>query len=166
MDFIEATQIEVKLRLVEESIPRVLQCIAALGDAELNHNPNAFSNSVAQLVLHLNGNTRQWLLQHICGVPFQRNRKAEFEAKDCTAANLVEILQNLSADIIANLPKIKESQLAQHYNIQGIQGSGFSVVIHVIEHFSYHTGQIAQLTKWLLDKDLGFYANLKEIDQA
>ena len=35
--------------------------------------------------------------------------------------------------------------------------TGLTILIHVTEHFSYHTGQIAYITKLLSDKSLGFY---------
>jgi uncharacterized damage-inducible protein DinB len=35
--------------------------------------------------------------------------------------------------------------------------SGTGIIVHVVEHLSYHTGQIAFWTKLLKDKDLGFY---------
>ena len=34
------------------------------------------------------------------------------------------------------------------------------IVLHVVEHYSYHTGQIAFWTKLLKDKDLGFYSGM------
>jgi uncharacterized damage-inducible protein DinB len=44
--------------------------------------------------------------------------------------------------------------------VQGFEVTGFSVVVHVIEHFSYHTGQITTLTKFLTNKDTGYYAGI------
>jgi uncharacterized damage-inducible protein DinB len=32
-----------------------------------------------------------------------------------------------------------------------------SILVHVVEHFSYHTGQIAYAVKAGKDLDLGFY---------
>jgi uncharacterized damage-inducible protein DinB len=44
--------------------------------------------------------------------------------------------------------------------IQGFTVTGFSILIHVIEHFSYHTGQITTLTKWLTKQDTSFYGGI------
>jgi uncharacterized damage-inducible protein DinB len=44
--------------------------------------------------------------------------------------------------------------------VQVYELTGVGIIIHVTEHLSYHTGQIATLTKLLLEKDLGFYAGL------
>ena len=41
--------------------------------------------------------------------------------------------------------------------VQGFTFSGIGVAIHVTEHLSYHTGQIAFLTKQIKNIDLGFY---------
>ena len=49
--------------------------------------------------------------------------------------------------------------LAEERTVQGFNESVISILIHVTEHFSYHTGQIAFYTKLLLDCDLGFYSD-------
>ena len=45
-------------------------------------------------------------------------------------------------------------------SVQGFQLSGIGIVVHVVEHYSYHTGQISFWTKQLKNKDLRFYAGL------
>ena len=40
--------------------------------------------------------------------------------------------------------------------IQGFRVSGFQAVFHVTEHFAYHSGQIAFVTKLKRGEDLGF----------
>jgi uncharacterized damage-inducible protein DinB len=44
--------------------------------------------------------------------------------------------------------------------VQGFSLTGIGIIIHVTEHYSYHTGQIALLTKLLKDRDLAFYAGI------
>jgi uncharacterized damage-inducible protein DinB len=57
----------------------------------------------------------------------------------------------------ATLPKIKPKQLMDEYPVQVFTEHGISILIHVVEYFSYHTGQIALLTKLLANKSLDFY---------
>jgi uncharacterized damage-inducible protein DinB len=39
-------------------------------------------------------------------------------------------------------------------------------VFHVVEHFSYHTGQIIFATKSFTGGDLGFYKHLKNAEST
>ncbi|MGB0167267.1 MAG: DinB family protein, partial [Luteibaculum sp.] len=120
--------------------------------------PNTQSNSVGNLILHLNGNVRQWLLSGLLGKEFKRNRAQEFDQSTGTKAELTSLLSELEKDIKVGLSHLREDSLIQEISIQGISGTGFAVAIHVIEHFSYHTGQIALLTKLWCNEDLGFYS--------
>ncbi len=42
--------------------------------------------------------------------------------------------------------------------MQGFEETGTAILLHVVEHFSYHTGQITLHTKLMLDADTGYYA--------
>ena len=44
--------------------------------------------------------------------------------------------------------------------VQGFQLSGVGVVLHAVEHFSYHTGQIAFWVKQMTQEELGFYEGI------
>jgi uncharacterized damage-inducible protein DinB len=55
---------------------------------------------------------------------------------------------------------ISPTMLLQHYEVQGFQENGVSILIHVTEHFSYHVGQITHITKLLNNLDTGYYADV------
>jgi uncharacterized damage-inducible protein DinB len=44
--------------------------------------------------------------------------------------------------------------------VQVYEESGMTILVHVTEHFSYHTGQIAYLTKWLRNQQTNFYGEV------
>ena len=71
---------EVHLRLIKESIPRIIQCLHELSLENVWKRPNENSNAIGSLVLHLCGNVRQYLMSSIGGVKDDRNRIIEFEA--------------------------------------------------------------------------------------
>ena len=58
-------------------------------------------------------------------------------------------------DVIGGLGS---ADLERTWNVQGYTETGLAIVLHVVEHFSYHTGQITLHTKLLLDIDTGYYA--------
>ena len=72
---------ETKRRILEESIPRCIQCIERLSDVEIWYRPNSNVVSVGNLVLHLCGNARQWILSGIFDQPDHRERQQEFDTQ-------------------------------------------------------------------------------------
>ncbi len=153
--------LEVIRRIVEESIPRIKQCLELLDENEIwyKHNPNL--NSPGVLILHLCGNVRQWILSGVCGLTDNRRREAEFQPEfQPTKIELIAILDSLSDDLILYLPRIREEELTEIREVQCFEESVMSMLIHAVEHFSYHTGQIVYYTKWIKNVDTGFYAGM------
>lgn len=150
---------QTRQRLFEESIPRLLRCLDMLSEDQIWWRPNARSNSAGNLVLHLEGNARQWILSGLCGQPDTRKRAAEFEARGAykRAALKTRLLQ-LQDELDKALQQVAPEDLEAVRDVQIYRESGLSILIHVIEHFAYHTGQVAYITKMLTDRDTGFYA--------
>ena len=59
------------------------------------------------------------------------------------------------------LARLSPADLISVYPVQGFQESGLSILVHVIEHFSYHVGQIAYFVKARKGTDLGFYRGVR-----
>ena len=152
---------EVLLRLYDESLPRILKCLGQLSEKQIWWRPNESSNSIGNLVLHLCGNVSQWIGSGLGGFPDTRTRQAEFDKRE--GINREELSQLLSSTmeqikpVISNLPA---DELLNKRAVQTFEESGLSILIHVTEHFSYHTGQIAYITKMLTDNPLGFYEGI------
>jgi uncharacterized damage-inducible protein DinB len=53
-----------------------------------------------------------------------------------------------------------EDSLLKTRTVQGFEKNGIAIILHITEHYSYHTGQIALLTKLMTNEDLGFYKGL------
>jgi uncharacterized damage-inducible protein DinB len=58
------------------------------------------------------------------------------------------------------IKNIKEDELLPPRSVQGFNYSAIGIIIHVVEHYSYHTGQIIFWTKLLKNRDMGFYAGV------
>lgn len=150
---------ELKVRIVDEGMFRLKLCLSELSLEEVNHRINDHTLSVAQSIVHLNGNVRQWLFEHVLNQENQRYRDKEFVHTAKSKIELFEILAILESDILAFLPLLKKADPDKILCIQGIENTTVSALVHIIEHFSYHTGQVALLTKIRHNRDLGFYAN-------
>lgn len=152
---------EFDVRVFEESYERIYKCLHLLSEDELWTSPNSNIPTVGNLVLHLCGNARQWILSGIGEKEDNRNRDQEFEIhRNIKKADLVFLLENLRSNLKETIASLTESKIAKEYKIQGYTVSGFSVVIHVLEHFSYHTGQITTLTKLLKNQQTGYFDTL------
>lgn len=149
---------ETRRRLLREGIPRLRQCLDLLEEAEIWYRPNAHSNSVGNLVLHLCGNVRQWVIHGLGGKPDTRRRQAEFDEQGpLSAGQLHALLDQLEQDLAPVLTGITPSDLAYTRKVQGFDETGVGILMHVVEHFSYHVGQVVYFVKARKDLDLGFY---------
>lgn len=146
-------------RLQSEYLPRIRQCVALLDAAQLWHRHGAHGNSVGNLLLHLAGNTRQWILTGLGGAADQRDRPAEFAA---TAGRQgAELVAELGAVVDAACAIVDRLTVTDLRTVRRVQQrydeSGLAVVLHVLEHFAGHAGQIYAFTKLLTGRDLRFY---------
>lgn len=157
---------ETKRRIIHESIPRVKICLEKLSGEELWYRPNKNTVSVGNLVLHVGGNARQWILSGLGGHPDNRNREWEFNEKGpISAQKLLQQLDQLADEIVQVLDELPADILLKKIKVQGFEETGLSILIHAIEHFSYHVGQITYFVKSGKDIDLQYYSG-KNLDQT
>jgi len=123
------------------------------------HRPNEASNSAGNLVLHLCGNMRQYIHAGLGGYPDLRQRDAEFAARGGhTKAELWSLLEQTVAEACDIIRKADDDNLLRVRRVQGFHLSGVGIILHVVEHYSYHAGQLAFWVKALRNIDLGCYA--------
>lgn len=157
-EILEILCAEVRKKIIDEGITRIKYCLNQLSEDETWHKPNQNSNSVGNLVLHLCGNVRQWLVSTLGNRADNRERDNEFQPSSrVSKKELVRDLDLLSNEILQTLSKITAEDLIITFGVQGYQEKGTSILVHVIEHFSYHTGQITYFTKYIKDIDTGYY---------
>ena len=145
-----------RMQLSEDDINR---CLDKLSDEQMWHRGADHENSVANLLLHLEGNLRQWFLHGIDGQPDVRRRDAEFtlspsqrcaEVRRCFAATLAECRK-----VIGSLPP---ERLLEMVDPQPGGGWGpmtiLQAILRITGHLQLHQGQIILLTKQLAATDL------------
>lgn len=148
-------------KLLDQYWPRLRSCVESLNEDQVWWRPNEASNSIGNLLLHLNGNVTQWLIAPFKHLEDTRDRPAEFSRKDgLPPAELLARMENTMADAAIVFSSLTKDDLHAHYDIQGYHVTGLHAVYQVVEHFGLHYGQIAYITKMLSDNDLGFYREL------
>lgn len=152
---------EFEFRVFKESYDRIYKCLSMIEEKDLWKSPSSSIPPIGNIILHLCGNARQWILSGIGNKPDNRDRDQEFVIQDkIKKAELVFLLQSIRVNLKQVLDEMEEPKLSEVLSIQGFQVTGFSAIVHVLEHFSYHTGQITTLTKWLTKKDTSYYGDV------
>lgn len=148
-------------KLIDTYWPRLRECVESLTDEQIWWRPNDASNSIGNLLLHLNGNVQQWLVAAFRGRSDDRNRPAEFRQREVVPAQrLVADLAATIADAADVLSTLTEADLLATFEIQGYTVTGLEAVYQVVEHFAMHYGQVVFITKQLRNVNLGFYREL------
>ncbi len=154
----QALKTECIKRINEEGILRIKKCLKLLTYDQVWFKPNNNLNSVGNLCLHLIGNVNQWLISTLGNHPDHRIRESEFDPNNQFSIDeLMERLSILAQNVEATMVKLSEKDLLKEYKVQCYNETGLSIIVHVIEHFSYHVGQITFYTKLILNVDLGYY---------
>ena len=148
-------------KLLEQYWPRLRGCVESLSDEQVWWRPNEASNSIGNLILHLEGNVRQWLISSFNRSEDMRDRPAEFsERQKIPTTALLEKLNATIKEASSVLARLTEADLLATFHIQGYTVSGLGAVYQVVEHFGMHYGQILYITKLVRASDLGFYREL------
>ena len=127
---------------------KIRLCLDVLPVEAVWHRTDEHSNSVGNLLLHLAGNVRQWIVSSVGGAPDARHRSGEFAAREGADADTL-FAARLGAidDADTVLATLTPARLLERRTIQGRDVTVLDAVYHVVEHFSLHTGQIILLTK-------------------
>jgi uncharacterized damage-inducible protein DinB len=146
---------------IDENTKRLTMCLDELEETETWKRPNENSNSVGNLILHLCGNIRQYVISSLGKAEDLRERDKEFSTGGgYSKAELLEKLISTVEQAKKIIQAASAEELLRKRKVQGYFYSGIGIIIHVTEHYSYHTGQIIFWTKLLKNKDLGFYAGI------
>jgi uncharacterized damage-inducible protein DinB len=159
---LEQQFLEYSAAKLEQLAGRIDTCLGMLPEDRIWARGGGNENAIGNLVLHLCGNVRQWILSGVGGAPDVRERDAEFAAMGGVArAELSAKLDGTVEEAARTIRSLPIEKLPERLEIQGYGVSKFEAVYHVVEHFSMHTGQILFATKMLTGADLGFYRHLQ-----
>jgi uncharacterized damage-inducible protein DinB len=153
--------IDQAINRLEENTPKIQKCLDELTEDEIWQRPSPSSNSVGNIILHLCGNITQYILSSLGGIEDKRERDKEFStAGGLSKKELFDKLQSTLTQATDIIRDINKEDLLRKRLVQGFELSAIGIILHVVEHYSYHTGQIIFWTKLLKGKDLGFYSNV------
>src|SRR6185312_3737827 len=136
-----------------ENLGRIEACLTELPPHSLWTRDSENENAVGNLLLHLEGNVRQWILSGIGAGSDERDRPSEFSARTgADASVLFAKLRGTVGEALSLIRSLPHQRLAEEVSIQGSDTTVLSAIFHVVEHFSGHTYQIILLTKRFTEK--------------
>jgi uncharacterized damage-inducible protein DinB len=160
---VESEFVSFSASALEKYLERIETCIVKLTLEQIWFRHGQNQNAAGNLMLHLTGNVRQWILAGVGGAPDTRIRDLEFAARGPASAE--DLARNLRATVSAAVAVIRDlsaEDLLERSAIQGQDVTKLEAVYHVVEHFAGHAFQIMFATKLLTGEDLGFYAHLNK----
>ncbi|HUP04507.1 MAG TPA: DUF1572 family protein [Bryobacteraceae bacterium] len=147
-----------KLRVLES---RIETCLEKLNADQVWVRESDSANAIGNLVLHLCGNVRQWIVSGVGRRPDVRQRDAEFAARGgVPVPELIARLRETVDEALAVLSRVTPERLTERLTVQSNEVSVIEAIYTVVEHFSMHAGQIFFATKAFTGSDLGFYRHL------
>jgi hypothetical protein len=143
--------------LVDSYLPRIEQAVHGLSIENVWWRANDQSNSIGNLILHLDGNLRQWIVCGIGGAADGRERQQEFDQRDgWSGPDLTRRLRGTVEEADVVLSNVDTTNLLEPRRIQSYDVTVMRAIYAAVEHFSMHTGQIILLAK-MWKGDLAFY---------
>lgn len=147
---------------LEQLQGRIQDCLGRLTAEQIWARGSESENAIGNLVLHLCGNVRQWIGSGVAGLPDDRQRDVEFDARGGKSPEeLADLLKTRVAEAAGIIRTVPAGRLTDRIVPQGYDVTVLEAIAHVIEHFSQHTGQIILLTKMLTGQDLAYYQHLR-----
>jgi hypothetical protein len=142
------TEIVARMRIW---LDRAIHCINQLDDVQVWYRPNDESNAIGNLVLHLVGNLKQWIIGAIGNHPDTRDRPAEFNAESGhSKLMLLDLLKETVEDACTTIEEMPPNRVIEAKRIQGMDVTLANAVVMAVSHIGLHVGQIQYIGKMLL----------------
>jgi uncharacterized damage-inducible protein DinB len=148
--------------LRDDYLPKIERCLEELSDEDIWWRTHEEGNSIGNLLLHIAGNARQWIVGGVGGAENRRVRQQEFDQREgISRAELLDQLRRTLDEVEEVLARQDADAMMEPRQIQQYDVTVLEAIYHVVEHFAMHTGQVILLTKMLKRTDMKFYEHLK-----
>ena len=136
---------------------RIIHCLNQLEEADLWWRPHPEMNAVGNLVLHLSGNLRQWVLAGVGGQPDTRQRQQEFDQRDpLPGAQRGGMIKRVGTEACSTPRTQAAAALLDQRPVQHYQTTGLTAILHAVCHFVGHAQEIVYITRWRRGADYEF----------
>lgn len=144
--------------ILDQSLAKIRHCLSQLTETQVWWRPDPAMNSIGNLLMHLNGNLRQWGVTPFTLARDERNRDEEFDPRvQESSAALLQRLEATVHEAQQQWQHLSDDQLTRMVTIQGFNVSHLHAIMHTSSHFVGHTHQIVQLSRLLLRTSYRFH---------
>tara|TARA_B100000029_G_C17252526_1_gene843302 strand:+ start:265 stop:777 length:513 start_codon:yes stop_codon:yes gene_type:complete len=142
---------------LDASLVKIRHCVVQLTDEQLWWRPKPSMNSVANLLLHLSGNLRQWIVAGVGDAADVRDRPSEFsERGPIPREELLTLLEDTISDAKRVMSEVNAEDLLRPRRIQGFELTALGAVFDSIPHLGGHVQEIVNLTRQQLGEAYRF----------
>lgn len=139
---------EAARRELREAAERIAHCLSQLDDEDVWHRPADDMNAIGNLLLHLCGNLRQWVVSGVGGAEDTRDRPAEFAARGpISKADLLERLGRAVGEAEAAIAGLSPPEAVRTRHVQHGEQTAIAAVMHSVSHFVGHAQEIIHVTR-------------------
>lgn len=162
MDSTDRLFLDYSARKLRQATSRIEDCLGRLSEDEVWSRGTENENAIGNLVLHLGGNVRQWIVAGVGGKQDIRERDSEFAARGgLEPPGLAALLHGTVEEAAAVIEALAPERLSEPLTVQSYNVTVLEAIYHVVEHFSGHAGQIIYATKLLTGEDLAYHQHLR-----
>ncbi len=155
--------LRISRREFQTNLQKIEKAVGKLTSEQIWARKHEQENSIGNLLLHLAGNVRQWIISGVGGVADDRNRDSEFTQRESIEPEeLLTRLRETLQEADAVLAAAEGLDLLEKRRIQVFDVTLMQAIYHCVEHFSGHTGQIIWVAKNVSGEDMGFYRYLQD----
>ncbi len=147
------TVVAASRQVLADGMKKIEHCLKQLNDEQVWWRPNpeikqSEMNSIANLMLHLSGNIRQYIVSGLGGAADVRNRPLEFTDRSRRPkSEILETLRSTIADADAALAKLTAADLLSTRHIQASDVNATKALFKCLTHFHGHVQEIIHLTR-------------------
>src|SRR5260370_4139326 len=152
---IAADFLDVSCRRLGQMTEYLTACVKKLTEEQIWQRQGAHENAVGNLVLHLCGNARQWIMHGVGGAPDVRVRDKEFSADGgMSGAELIALFEATMDEAKKIIAAVPAERMTERVHPQGRDVSVLEAIYQAVGHVQQHVGQTILLTKQMLGTDL------------
>jgi len=106
------------------------------------------ANSGGNLALHVAGNLQHFIGHEMGGLPFERDRDAEFGRRAGSREDVVDEVRRALTAVSTVLPRLTDVQLAAPFSAHaGVTITTQRFLLHLCTHTAFHVGQVGYLRR-------------------
>ena len=140
--------------LFRRDLSRLIQQIESYPNDEMVWRTHpAITNSAGNLVLHLEGNLREYIGRQLGNIPYSRKRELEFSSKGIGREELIRRVAELKVAVPSVIERLSPEQFELEYPEIVLQRatSTREFLIHLHGHLNWHMGEVDYLRRILTD---------------